>query len=148
MMNHLPLRRLPLAAFIAAAGINGGAEAFLQPSSTSARSFHLLESNVDLQEEVATSSTATDAVKEEGSNAEKMVIDIPPTPSEVAEMRARSQKAKETWSTVALQPTSDKRKEIPLNGESTIVYNQKLFDEFCTVRVSRGSGGYLLSAMH
>ena len=45
----------------------------------------------------------------------------------------RSQKAKQTWSTVALQPTTNvKRKEIDL--KSSIIYNQKSWDEFCTMK--------------
>ena len=47
----------------------------------------------------------------------------------------RSQKAKETWSTVALQSTSNtNRKNVYLNGDSTAVYNKILWDEFCTIK--------------
>ena len=128
------INRLALAALITATALNlNDADAFLQPSS-STRAFRprsLLESDVDLQEE-----TTRTTVVEEQDGSERMIMDIPPTPtSEMAEKRARAQKAKETWSTIALCKTSNsKRKEIPLNGESTVIKNQKLFNEFCTIK--------------
>jgi len=127
------LNQLALAGLITATSLLNDADAFLQPSS-SARAFRpralaLLESDVDLLEE------ATPTMVEEQDGSERMIMDIPPTPTEMAEKRARAQKAKETWSTIALCATSNsKRKEIPLNGESTVIKNQKLFNEFCTIK--------------
>lgn len=55
--------------------------------------------------------------------------------SRCASTEERSRIAKEIWTTVALQPTSNiHKKEIQLNGESTTVYNQKLWDEFCALK--------------
>ena len=49
----------------------------------------------------------------------------------VKDIEARAQKAKETWSTIALQPTTNiKSKCIPLNGDTTI-HNHQLFSQFC-----------------
>ena len=52
----------------------------------------------------------------------------------VKDIEARAQKAKETWSTIALQPTTNiKSKCIPLNGggEDTTIHNHQLFSQFC-----------------
>ena len=51
----------------------------------------------------------------------------------VKDIEARAQKAKETWSTIALQPTNNiKSKCIPLKeGEDTTIHNHQLFSQFC-----------------
>ena len=55
----------------------------------------------------------------------------------------RSRIAKETWSTVALQPTPDTdEKEIHLNRSSTTVYNSHLWEEFCTLK-----GSYFINGL-
>ena len=107
------------------------ADAFQPPSSlTSVRSCaslrprpppllsHEAEGSVDLRDEIAiTSRTPILGVRRPHAAAK----------------RARSQKARETWSTIALQPTSrNERREIPLVGESTVVR-----------RVLRGQGHLL-----
>lgn len=47
----------------------------------------------------------------------------------------RSRKAKNVWSTVALQPTLNvKRKTIEMKGHSATITNQKLWDEFCAIK--------------
>ncbi|EED90585.1 predicted protein [Thalassiosira pseudonana CCMP1335] len=91
------------------AGI-GSAEAFVPPHTTSCVP-KFVSSSLHLQ-------TLTE-----------LQVDNGQTPQE------RSQKAIDTWSTVALHPTSNvRRKEISLSGESTTVYNQRLFDEFTSIK--------------
>merc|ERR1719253_120380 len=46
----------------------------------------------------------------------------------------RANKAKETWSKIALQPTLNKNKQIDLNKKSALVYNKYLFNEFTAVK--------------
>jgi all-trans-8'-apo-beta-carotenal 15,15'-oxygenase len=47
----------------------------------------------------------------------------------------RSTKAKRTWSKVALKSTSNVyRKEIQLDAGSTSIYNQRLWEEFCSIK--------------
>ncbi|KAL9186001.1 hypothetical protein ACHAXT_005239 [Thalassiosira profunda] len=119
-----------LSTALAAVALGGSAGAFQpSPSSRACRPRSLREGPVDLQTSPAASTDGVAGLADGG------VVDIPPTPTEAAARRARSQKARETWSTIALHPTSrNQGKEIPLDGESTVVHNQRLFDEFCKVK--------------
>ena len=46
----------------------------------------------------------------------------------------RALKANQAWSTIALQPTSNTRKNIKLDSETTTIYSQNIFDQFLAVK--------------
>ncbi len=46
----------------------------------------------------------------------------------------RAIKAKETWSTVALQPTENSVEVMNLKSSSTVIHDQRLFDEFTSMK--------------
>ena len=55
------------------------------------------------------------------------------TRSSDKEVKERARKAKQTWSTVALQDTEDKSAILPVDDITTI-YNQRLFDDFMATK--------------
>ena len=46
----------------------------------------------------------------------------------------RAIEAKKTWSTIALHPTENRQVSISLHDEATVVHNQRLFNEFTSVK--------------
>ncbi|KAL3794643.1 hypothetical protein HJC23_010071 [Cyclotella cryptica] len=62
-------------------------------------------------------------------------VETYPSDSTHSTPEERSRKAKETWSAVALQPTSNVcRKEIQLNGEAATIYQRSLWEEFSSIK--------------
>ncbi|KAL7487974.1 hypothetical protein ACHAW6_013566 [Cyclotella cf. meneghiniana] len=62
-------------------------------------------------------------------------VDTAPSESTHSTPEERSRKAKETWSAVALQPTSNiYQKEIKLIGEAATIYERNLWEEFSTIK--------------
>lgn len=83
-------------------------------------------------------STASTSQTKRYSTSEEIYRDIPVPASELSSTpQDRAIRAKETWSTVALQPTVNKKETIELNNSSSnviVIHNQRLFDEFSSMK--------------
>uniref|UniRef100_A0A7S4ER81 Carotenoid oxygenase n=1 Tax=Pseudo-nitzschia australis TaxID=44445 RepID=A0A7S4ER81_9STRA len=84
--------------------------------------------NVDMDMGIGinTANSGVTFVKEDDS--------VPLSASSFSTPEERAQKAKETWSTTALQPTPNTHQIISLSDDDVVVHNSKLFDEFKSVK--------------